>query len=248
MPIKPYLSASQYRRWLECPAAEYAAQTGQWTRPETDAMTKGKYVDIAILGGDMDAFLAANPDMFSTRGERKGELKAAYANLQRCIDRVGGEPKAMRLLTGEAHVAISGNLGGCDWIGELDCLPNDPDLDCYLTDLKKLKDFRPEWATIDGRNARLPWYERYWLQMAVYWHLTGRKRIPVLVAVTEQDPPGLKAVILGDESRLASEIADIEQHVPTILQWKSGAVEPSPCESDDCAYCRGVMFKVEEAN
>ena len=45
-----FWSASTVKSFLSCPAAGLAEMTGNWTRPDSDALLIGSYVDAALEG------------------------------------------------------------------------------------------------------------------------------------------------------------------------------------------------------
>lgn len=242
--MKSHMSASQYRRWNTCAAAEAAAQRGEWSWPESDALNIGKYIDLSLLGGDVEAFKAEHPDMISSRGKTKGKLKATFRGAEQCITRVREEEKAMLLLTGKTHVAIDGEIDGVEWRGEIDCLPDSP-FEGFFTDLKSRKNFDGTWHTYCGRNIKMPWYYDYIDQMAIYWHLLGRDRLPAVVAVAKQDPPELRAALFGAVKTLQERIDAIKARQTIIATYKDGSAEPPMCKEFSCPFCRRE-FIVEE--
>ena len=251
MSIKPHMSASQYKRWMACPAKELAVQSGLITEPPPGPpLIGGKIFDKLILspGYTITQARADYPEIVSTRGPSKGDVKSVYAWIEPAAARIQGNAEAMAMVTGQTHIPVDFHFAGSRWIGEIDCLP--AVLPGFLVDLKSTKDFHEQWVTSGGSNVKLPFYEawQYWLQMAVYWHALGRTRQPAVLAVTKQMPrPRMRAFYFDDEGRLAREMWQIEKNMPAILSYKSGDMVPPKCSSDDCDYCQGEELTIERA-
>ena len=59
-----YMSASQYKAFLECPAAAMAEIRGEYTREETKALTLGSYMDALFFNNTAWHIpRSANPDL-----------------------------------------------------------------------------------------------------------------------------------------------------------------------------------------
>ena len=77
-----YVSASQYKMFYNpysncCEAAALAEIKGEYIKPISKALIIGSYVDEALTG-DLEKFKSEHPELFVTRGDRKGELKSDY--------------------------------------------------------------------------------------------------------------------------------------------------------------------------
>ena len=65
-----YMSASQFKDFLKCPACAMAKLKEEWKQEKTTALMVGSYVD-ASYEGTLDIFKAKNPEIFKKDGELK---------------------------------------------------------------------------------------------------------------------------------------------------------------------------------
>lgn len=59
-----YMGATQFKDFLNCPAAAIATIKGEYKQEETTSLLVGKYVD-AYFSGELEQFEMAHPDIFS---------------------------------------------------------------------------------------------------------------------------------------------------------------------------------------
>ena len=242
--MKSHMSVSQYKRWQQCPAKEYAKQTGQYIDVPGPALHGGSYVDLRLFGGDAQGYAESN-DMLTKSGALN---RTSYGWCEAAIDRVKNSEQAMAMLAGESRVKLDFEFAGVQWNGDIDCLPEG--LPEYFVDLKTCKDFLPVWKEVDGKRRPLPFYEAwdYWVQMAVYWYAVEKNRDPLILAVTKhKERPGLKALEFADYDRLERELERVEQNMPLIELWKSGLETAPGCGSLKCDWCRGESLEIERA-
>lgn len=111
-----YVSASQYKMFFNpytdcCEAAALAEIRGEYERPVTDSLLIGSYVDEALTG-DLEGFKKEHPELFLTRGENKGELKANYKQAEKMISRARADKLFMSYVSGGEHqVIMTGEIG-----------------------------------------------------------------------------------------------------------------------------------------
>ena len=85
-----YMSVSQFKSFLKCPAAALAELRGEYQREQTTALLVGSYVD-AWFSGEMEQFKAEHPEIF----KRDGTLKAEYVQADQIIARVSKDEMFM---------------------------------------------------------------------------------------------------------------------------------------------------------
>lgn len=111
-----YVSASQYKLFFNpykdcCEAAALAQIKGEIERPETESLLIGSYVDEALTG-NLKKFCAEHPELFSTRGETKGELKSTYKQAEKMLSRARADALFMSYVVGGKHqVIMTGEIG-----------------------------------------------------------------------------------------------------------------------------------------
>jgi hypothetical protein len=226
-----YMSASSYNGWMECGARQAAVETGRH-KVESDAMLAGTICHCAVLEPHkLPELLEQNA---AAIGKRGGGYRAPFEQALEMAVRITTSPGFARLFAGcQYEQIVTGLLGGTKWKGKLDAVNRSLG---YFYDLKTTADFAPCWTRKDGRNVQVPWYGRYWPQMAIYWHLTGGL-LPVIIGVSKQVPAGLQVVEFG-EDRLAAELEIVRQNLPTVLRRKAGE-EQHACGC--CDWCRGAQ-------
>ena len=67
-----YMSVSEYKRFLKCEESALLP----YEEP-TDSMLVGSYVD-AFVEGTLDKFKSEHPEIISSQGKTKGQLKAQF--------------------------------------------------------------------------------------------------------------------------------------------------------------------------
>ena len=104
---KAYWSASAVKSMIECQAAGLAELNGEWTRPDSDALLIGSYVDAAIEGS-LGRFIQYHPQLF----KRDGTLKSQFAKADEMARRAMSDPVFCEYLRGEKQKIVTGDLFG----------------------------------------------------------------------------------------------------------------------------------------
>lgn len=231
-----YMSVSQYKSFLKCEAATMARLTGKYEEPKTDALLIGSYVH-AWLDGTMDKFQTENPEIFSSRGKTKGELKSQYQNANDMIRTLTEDPFCMMALEGDHEVIMTANLFGLTWKSKLDVYnPQNG----RFADLKTVKSIREKIYHEELGYCSFVEAYGYITQMAVYSEIErinrgGERLENYIVAVSKETIPD-KAVITIDNERLEQELDRVSAKLERIKAVKEGIENPISCGS--CAYCR----------
>jgi len=231
-----YMSVSQYKDFMNCEARAMARLHG-WREPESDALLIGSYVH-AHFEGTLEQFKDEHPELISSRGPTKGELKSDYLKANIMIEAIEKDEFCMFVLQGQKEILIQADMFGVTWKAKLDVYAPDQD---RIADLKTVKSIREKvWDPNYGYVSFVEGYG-YIIQMAVYTELerryTNRDRWlePLIVAVSKEDVPD-KEIISFDEHRLKYELEIVERNMPRILDVKQGIQPPKRC--DKCRYCR----------
>lgn len=246
-----YMSCHQFVAWLECAAREQARQRGEYEPPDNTALLVGSYVDKGFLTPDEPA-----PWVEKNRAEilnKKGEPYAPFVQAEAMIARLRRDPEAVQLAQGEKQVILTGWIGEdhegrpVAWKGAADCINDTLGI---VLDLKTTRDFEPQWS--ETVKKKVAWYEvyNYWRQLAVYQALAeqalGKLLVPVILAVTKQQPPDIGAWIFEDPDRLTSEVEAVKAKMPEVMAMKAGAAPATRCGK--CDYCRGTnALKIQTA-
>jgi hypothetical protein len=233
-----YMSHSQYQDFLTCEAMAMAKLQG-WKEPQSDALLLGSYVHAYFEGPEaFERFKEEHPEIFSSRGPSKGELKSSFQIANTMISTLENDPLCMFVMRGEKEVVLTAEMFGAVWKVKIDNY--NPDQNRF-SDLKTVSNIRKEvW---DPRNGYVTFVEanHYITQMAVYAEVERRYSgrdgwlEPIIVAVSKEDPPD-KEVIGFKAYDIERELFEVEQNLPRILDVKAGREEPKRCER--CRYCR----------
>lgn len=246
---KAYFSVSQIKAFLDCEGRAVAEMNGEYERAKSPALLVGGYID-AYFSGELEAFKAANPEIFT----KKGELRADYAKAEEIIARIEREPLADAMLSGEKQKIVTGTIAGYPFKAKLDCYLNrelvreiGAQFDGMgsllmehgaIVDLKIMKDFEPMYKPEEGRLSFIE-YWGYDLQMAVYQELmrqtVGRQLPCYILAASKQDPPDITLVQIPQDV-MDYHIERLQKMIPGMADVKEGIAAPYRCGK--CAYCR----------
>ena len=251
-----YVSVSQYKRFIgnpydndTCEAAALAEARGEIERPITKSLLIGSFVDEALTG-DLEKFKAEHPDLYASRGNNKGELKADYKQAEEMVERAKKDLTFMAYVDGGDHqVIMTGEIENVpvkikiDHVAKLDGKP------VAIVDLKTVRSMHETFYAKDS-GEHLTWVERwnYDLQGSVYQFIyeqnTGIK-LPFYIAAISKDKdsagvahPRLK-VIQIPQNKLDERLAEVKANIHKIQDLKDGVIEPIYCKH--CDYCADVL-------
>lgn len=228
---KAYWSVSQFKAFQNCQASAMAELTGEYIRPETDALLMGSYVDAYFSDlATLDAFTANHADQLFTK---KGELKAQYRKADEATQRAERDKTFMEYMNGEKQVIMTAELFGVEWKVKIDCLHDDK-----IVDLKYMKDMGSTYK--DGERKSFVQAYGYDLQGYIYQQVveaaTGKHLPFYLAVITKEDPAAIELIHISDKFLNVNK-GLIAHYLPMFDAIKRGETEPERCEA--CAYCRG---------
>lgn len=242
-----YLSVSQIKKFLGCPAKPgceakaIAELKGEYEQPKSDALTIGSYIDIKLTGTDADLaqFIEEHPEIISSKGKTKGELKADYKFADKMIARAFRDADNggifMKTLKGDKQKIFTGEIHGFPFKIKPDVLGAS-----FITDLKTTE-------SITKRCYAKGWYNfiNFWnypLQGAVYQEIvrqnTGMKLPFYIAALSKESEPDI-GVFQIPQDDLDAALAEITpEKLERIVALKEGKITPKRCER--CDYCRST--------
>lgn len=243
-----YWGSSSYKNFAGCPGipgcetAALATMRGEWedlSREEKRAGGKkayllGQYLDAAFTG-DLDLFEARHPEIISSTGKTKGQLKADYRHANHVIERLKEDQFFMDRLIGEKQKIFTGEMFGAKWKICVDCYL----AGVHIVDFKYMAEINKRfWVKAFGETNYIDFYG-YDIQAAIYQEIvyqnTG-ERLPFYHAVADKTNPFPNyAIIQISEAKMKEKLIDIETNMPRLIQVKSGEFEPDRCE--ECNYC-----------
>lgn len=240
---KEYMSVSEFKNFVGtygragCEFKAMEKLAGRWVDESSDAMLVGSYVD-AWMDGTLDKFKAANPQLFTA----KGELYAKYKKADEVIARISRDQYFMKYIGGQHQVIMTGELFGSKWKIKMDSyLPGKA-----IVDLKVMSSItKLEWVKDIGYLD----FVRYWgydIQCAVYQEIvrqnTGLKLPVYLACATKEDEPDIQ-IIQVTQNYLDEALSLVEANMPRVLRVKNGEDNPDRCNVCDCCRYHKVLTK-----
>lgn len=231
---RKYMSVSQYKDFMKCEASAMAALNDEAEPPKkTTALLVGSYID-SYFEGTLDKFIADHPEIISSRGATKGELKADYKHAETIIERIERDELFMHCMSGKKQVIETAELFGCEWKIKIDSLNEDS-----IVDLKIMKDMQRTWH--NGAYGSFVEAWGYDTQLAIYQkvhELNTGIHLPVYIAcATKEEVPNIEIIYIPDW-RLEECLEEVEKNMPRILAVKSGEMEPHRCGT--CDHCKNT--------
>ena len=193
-----YMSASQFKDFLKCPACAMAKLKEEWKQEKTTALMVGSYVD-ASYEGTIDIFKAKNPEIF----KKDGELKSEYKKAEEIINRLEKDKMFSKYMSGEKQVIMTGEILGVPFKIKIDSFHKDK----CIVDLKVMKDMQPIWNGKEKEN--FVEYYGYDIQMAIYQEIVRQntgKILPTFLCVATKETVTDFAILEIDNERFGSKI------------------------------------------
>lgn len=226
-----YMSASQFKDFLKCPACAMAKLKEEWKQEKTTALMVGSYVD-ASYEGTLDIFKAKNPEIF----KKDGELKSEYKKAEEIINRLEKDKMFSKYMSGEKQVIMTGEILGVPFKIKIDSFHKDK----CIVDLKVMKDMQPIWNGKEKEN--FVEYYGYDIQMAIYQEIVRQntgKILPTFLCVATKETVTDFAILEIDNERLEFVMnAIIKPSLLSINNIKNENAEAYRCEH--CDYCKST--------
>lgn len=241
---KLFMSVSQWKSFRHCEFQALAVLNGEYKRPEKDALRIGSYIHAAIEGPEaLEKFKQDNPDIYSSQGPTKGQLKAGYKFIEKTFDVLDSDPRCNITLQGEKEVPMTFFWAGAWWKIKPDVLNRE---DYCFTDLKKCRDiYGKEFDERQGKYVHFVQYYGYLYQLALYSLgisiNMGRKDWPqayltcATVPAKEDEWPDFISYVFDSEILRRDYLSGIEKSMPRVLAVKSGQEKPRRCGR--CEWC-----------
>lgn len=232
-----YMSYSQFMQFRQCEAQALADIEGRWRRPETTALLQGSYID-AHVEGRLDGFIAEHPEMISSRGPTKGELKAEYGQLNNIITRMERDKFFLSFLEGDKQTILTGEIAGVLFKGKLDIVTSG-----RIVDFKCVRDFENIYDPREGRRVNFVLYWGYDYQAAIYTELARQSGLGepeyYIAAVTKEAEPDLVVIHISKEI-LALRLQEIEYEAPQYQKIKEAEDKTEAVRCERCDYCKST--------
>jgi len=251
-----YVSVSQYKKFVGsvymndyCEAAALAEAKGEIERPMTTSLLIGSYVDEALTG-NLEKFKKEHPEVFVSRGDRKGELKSDYLQAETMIARARKDPTFMAYVDGGKHqVIMTGSIEDVPFKIKVDHVAYLHGQPVALVDLKTVRSMEEIFRVPDSGEF-ITWLEKwgYDLQGSCYQYIYAQNtglRLPFYIAAISKDKdsagvahPRLK-VIQIPQTKLDERLSEVKQNIKKIQMIKTGEIEAVAC--GHCDYCADTL-------
>lgn len=235
---RSYMSVSQFKDFLKCPAMAMAKLNGEYVPEKSRALLLGSYVD-EMLTGDEDSQLKFIADNYDELFKRGGAPYADVQQAQETIERVKKQPLMMHYLSGKHQVIMTGEIEGVPFKIKMDSF--DPKE--YIADLKYM-------ASLRSPNLFTPMVE-YWgydLQAACYQEIVYQnigKRLPFYFDVATKEKPAHLALGQISQWNIDKAMEVIRANIVRFQKVKTGEVEADRCEDYGCDFCTSTKIITE---
>lgn len=234
-----------------CEARAIAELNGEFEEDTSDAFLLGGYVDAALVGdeGELEKYKADHPEMFVTRGERKGELQSKYLMADKMIERCKKDALFMDSLSGEHQAILVCMMFGVPFKCKIDSLVRGK----AIVDLKTTREMHKQFYIQDFGHVDFISYYGYPFQLAFYREAVKAlfgETLPCFIApVSKSEYPEIKLVHIDDVSLFDSitEIKNSLENGSLVDVWK-GNIEPIRCNKPECHYCMATEVLTEPIN
>ena len=195
----------------------------------TPAMLVGSYVD-AYVEGTLDEFKESHPEIISSRGPTKGELKSEFKQAELICKYIDNNKRLSMFLGGEKQTVMTGEIGGVPFKIKIDSYIKGK----LIADLKVMR-------TVTNSNGDFydfitPW--GYDIQLACYQEIvrqnTGEQLPCYIVAITKESP--IDSVIIQiPQHILDGKLYDVESQIKHMYDVYKARIEPIGCGK--CKTC-----------
>lgn len=233
-----YMSVSQFKDFLKCPAMAMAKIRGEYVPEKSRALLLGSLVDEMLTGDEKSqaAFMIENHDELF---KKNGDPYADVAQAMETVERVRKQPLMMHYLSGKHQVIMTGEIEGVPFKIKMDSF--DPEE--YITDLKYM-------ASLRSPNLFTPMIE-YWgydLQAACYQEIvyqnTG-KRLPFFFDVATKEKPAHLAVGQISQWNIDKAMDTVRGNIVHFQKIKTGEIPADRCEDYGCDWCTSTKIITE---
>lgn len=221
---KKYMSVSRYKKLLHCELDG----TNDWSTP-TDSMLVGSYVD-SFVEGTLNNFKENHPEIISTRGATKGELKKEFQMADQICEHITNDPIFSQFMSGEKQVVMTGEIAGVPFKIKMDSYSKG----IAINDLKVM-------ASVTNKRGEYIDFITGWgydIQLACYQEIvrqnTGEQLPCYICAVTKETP--INSIIINiPQHILDRRLYDVQENINHFYDVFTGEVEAIGCGK--CKYC-----------
>ena len=231
-----YIGSSQFKDFLKCETEALKKINGEIEEEKSTSLLASSYID-EYFSGTIESFKEKHPEMFSSRGETKGQLKSEFKNLDDIINQAEKDPKFMKYINGEHQVIMT---------GEIEDVPVKIKIDSYfknkcIVDLKAVKDFNLIWNDKDHCKDNFIDFYDYTIQAAIYQEIVRQNtgvQLPFIIAALTKEKISERALLNIPQEIINEKLAFVKSHIKRFKMIKDGLIEPTKCGK--CDYCKSI--------
>ena len=235
---REYMSVSQFKDFLKCPAMAMAKLNGEYQEEFGRALLLGSLVDEMLTGTQKSQEKFAE-EYVSELFKKNGDPYADVAQAMETISRVKQQPLMMKYLGGKHQVIMTGEICGVPFKIKMDSFdPNE-----YICDLKYM-------ASLRSPNLFEPMI-KYWgydIQAACYQEIVFQnigKRLPFIFDVATKEKPAHLAVGEISQWNMDEAMENVKRHIVRFQKIKNGELPAERCEDYNCDYCTSTKVITE---
>ena len=235
---KEYMSVSQFKDFLKCPAMAMSKLNGEYSTERGRALLLGSLVDECLTGTEesLKVFMEENrSELFKKNGDPYADVAQALDT----VERVKKQQCMMHYLGGEHQVIMTGEIEGVPFKIKMDSF--DPKE--YITDLKYM-------ASLRSPNLFEPMI-KYWgydIQSAVYQEIVRQnigKRLPFFFDVATKEQPAHLALGEISQYNIDAAFEIVRKNAPRFQKIKNGELPAERCEEYGCIFCTSTKIVTE---
>jgi len=227
---REYMSVSQFKNFMKCPAMAMAELNGTYERDFSKALLLGSYFDESLTGTkrSQQKFLFENEkDIFKKTGGKYAE----FIQADETVALVEAQPLMMHYLSGRHQKIMTGEIEGVPFKIRMDSYKRGE----YIADLKYM-------ASLRSPNLFEPMI-KYWgydIQAACYQEIvrqnTGEKLPFIFVVATKEKPAHLEVGKIS-QWNMDEALETVRKNIKKFQAIKNGEIEAERCEDYNCDYC-----------
>lgn len=221
-----HMSVSKFKKFLKCEVDGLS----EWGKP-TPSMLVGSYVD-SHIEGTLDKFKEEHPEIISTRGVSKGQLKAEFKQADEIIEYLEQDEVFMQFMSGEKQTIMTGEIVGVPFKIMMDSYSkgiaiNDLKVMATVTNYQgEYYDFISKW----GYHYQLAAYQE------IVFQNTG-ERLPVYICAVTKETPINSIIVNIPQTTLDVALYEVESNIQRFYEVWKGEVDPIGCGK--CKSCIG---------
>lgn len=235
---REYMSVSQFKAFMKCPAAAMAELSGEYSPERGRALVLGSYVDAMLTGSakEQEQFIEENrSELFKKNGDPYADIEQA----NEAIARIREQPLMMKYLSGGHQKIMTGEIEGVPFKIRMDSYKRGE----FIADLKYM-------ASLRSPNLFEPMV-KYWgydMQAACYQEIVRQntgEQLPFYLIVATKEKPAHLAVGQVSQWNMDVALETVKKHIVHFQKIKTGELPPERCEAYECSYCTETNFITE---